>query len=188
FTPKSIDRMLERVSGGRFNPRLIIKDILRHTLENYADSLAGGLFPPPALAQHFGGSRIGANLRLQIRAKDPLNHDRREVLLDLWTDGTEIRNLDASIHEAFEIPQLVNVEAVTTVQPTSQAIVTIPETWAIPSRLEGRLHQLDEWANGAQMPQEVAEDLRRLVYPSVCERIPWDTELLLRGKFISATR
>ena len=187
FTPKSIKRMLERVSGGSFNPRLIIKDILRHTLENYAVSLAEGLFPPPALAQHFGGSRIGANLRLQIRAKDSLNHDRREVLLDLWTDGTEIKNLDANIHEAFEIPQLVNVEAVTTVQPTPQPIVPNPEAGAMPSRLEGRLRQLDEWANRAQLPQEVVQEMRPLVYASVCERIPWDTELLIRGKFISAT-
>src|SRR5204863_7397069 len=123
--------------------------ILRHTLENYAGSLADGQFPPPALAQHFGGARIGANLRMQIRAADPLNHDRREVLIDLWTDGTKLSNLDARIHEAFDLPQLVNVELVATVQTPTQATVTAPQTATIPSRLEGRIHQLDNWANGA---------------------------------------
>lgn len=187
FTAKAIERMLERVSGGRFNPRLIIKDILRHTLENYADSLADGQFPPPALVQHFGGARIGANLRMQIRAADPLNHDRREVLIDLWTDGTKLSNLDARIHEAFDLPQLVNVESVATVQTPTQAAAATPQAATTSSRLEGRLRQLDEWANGAQLPQEVAQELRPLVYASVCERIPWDAELLLRGKFISST-
>lgn len=187
FTAKAIERMLERVSGGRFNPRLIIKDILRHTLENYADSLAGGQFPPPALVQHFGGSRIGANLRMQIRAADPVNHDRREALIDLWTDGTKITNLDARIHEAFDLPQLGNVESVPTTQVPVQPTATAPQVVAASSRLEGRLLQLDEWANGAKLPQEAAQELRPLIYASVCERIPWDAELLLRGKFISST-
>lgn len=187
FTAKAIERMLERVSGGRFNPRLIIKDILRHTLENYADSLADRQFPPPALAQHFGGSRIGANLRMQIRAADPVNHDRREVLIDLWTDGMKLSNLDERLHKAFDLPQLVNVESIPTVQIPLQGTAAAPQAAIISSRLEGRLRQLDEWANGAQMPQEVAQELRPLVYASVCERIPWDAELLLRGKFISST-
>ena len=187
FTAKAIDRMLERVSGGRFNPRLIIKDILRHTLENYADSLADGKFPPPALVQHFGGARIGANLRMKIRAADPLNHDRREVLIDLWTDGTNLSNLDARIHEAFDLPHLGNVEEIATTQTPIQTTPRAPRSEGIPAPLAERIEQLNAWANGEQMPQEVAQALRPLVYASVCERVPWDAELLLRGKFISST-
>jgi hypothetical protein len=186
FTSKAVDRMLERVSGGRFNPRLIIKDILKHSLENYADSLAEGQFPPPALVQHFGGARIGANLRMQIRSADPLNYDRREVLIDLWTEGTKLTNVDERIHGAFDLPLLKNVGQIPTAEST-QTIQEAPQIAVLPGPLEERLRLLDAWANGAQLPQEVAQALRPLVYASVCERIPWDAELLLRGKFVSAT-
>ncbi len=186
FTSKAIERMLERVSSGGFNPRWIIKDILKHTLENYGDSLAEGQFPPPALAGHFGGARIGANLRMQIRSADKLNPDRREVLIDLWTEGTKLINLDERIHEAFDLPQLGHVEQILTNRPI-QAIPQVPELEVLPGPLVERLRLLDAWANGAQLPQEVAQAVRQLVYASVCERIQWDAELLLRGKFVSAT-
>lgn len=187
FTTTAIERMLKRVNRGRFNPRLVIKDILRHVLDNYAESLAAGQFPPPALAQHFGGSQIGAQLRMQINHADPVNHARREVLLDLWTEGSSLVNLDSRIHEAFDLPLLGNVgQVVQTPTPVNRPDVLPNDSRAasLPSKLLDSLDRVDKWSNGNPLPQQVAQELRPMIFSAVAARIPWDAELLLRGNFI----
>lgn len=188
FTNKAIQRMLDRVNGGRFNPRLLIKDVLRHILENFDTSLASGEFPPPALGEHFGGTRLGANLRMQVEAVDQLNYDRREVLIDLWSDGSTLVNLDRRIHEAFDLPELANARQATSDPIPSRKATTPPkDSTDLPSRIAALIERIDAWANGLPMPQQDAQELRNLIFPAVSERIPWDAELLLRGKFIGTT-
>lgn len=187
FTNTAIEQMLKRVNRGRFNPRLVIKDILRHILDNYAESLAAGQFPSPALAQHFGGSQIGAQLRMQINRADPVNHARREVLLDLWTDGSSLCNLDSRIHEAFDLPLLGDVgQVVQTPTPANRPDVLPSDSRAVslPSKLLDRLDGVDKWSNGSPLPQQVAQELRPMIFAAVAARIPWDAELLLRGNFV----
>jgi hypothetical protein len=185
FSSKAIERMLERINGGRFNPRLLIKDVLRHILENYVNSVSLGEFPPPALVHHFGGSRLGANVRLQLNSADPINAGRREVLLDLWTDGNTLTNLDPQIHEAFDLPPLANAGQISSkpipIEQTGQPTVSV--SGELPPKVLNALDKVDEWSNGAPLPQQVAQELRSLIFPSVTERIAWDAELLLRGKF-----
>ena len=37
FTPKALKQMLHRVNSENFNPRILIKDVLKYTLENSID-------------------------------------------------------------------------------------------------------------------------------------------------------
>jgi hypothetical protein len=41
FTPEALEQMLARVNPGNFNPRILIKDVLKWTLENSAADIEG---------------------------------------------------------------------------------------------------------------------------------------------------
>lgn len=94
FTRTALNNMFKRACGEEFNPRAIINKILRHTLENYSGHQASGEFPPPALAQHFGGVKMSAALKTLLQENDPANHLRRQVLLEFWSDGKSAADLD----------------------------------------------------------------------------------------------
>ncbi|MBD0310366.1 MAG: hypothetical protein ICV80_20350, partial [Microcoleus sp. T1-bin1] len=106
FTPEGLEQMLSRVNPGNFNPRILIKDVLKWTLENSAADIEGGEFPAISVREHFGKMRLSAMVQGDIQAKDPENGDRRQILLDLWTDSNELCDLHPELHSAFDIPAL----------------------------------------------------------------------------------
>jgi len=183
FTNKAIERMLGRVNNGRFNPRLLIKDVLQKILTSYDTDLASGKFPPPYLGEHFGGTRLGANLRMQIESADPMNFGRREVFIDLWSDGNTLVNLDPIIHNAFDLPELTDVGQV---RPVTSNHTPDRVPTEFPERIGGLIERIDKWANGEPISQPDVQYLRPLIFATVIERVPWDAELLLRGKFVGS--
>ncbi len=58
FNPIAVRRMVERASPEGFNPRFVIKDVLKAVLATYVDDLRAGQFPPPALLDHFKNPRL----------------------------------------------------------------------------------------------------------------------------------
>lgn len=214
FTAKALERMLKLINEGRFNPRTIIKDVLEYTLEHGEKPLREGVFPPPELLDHFGGRTMPGNVRDKIRELDPQNFVRREVLLDLWTDGREVVDLDARIHVAFDLPMLAGgVQQISPSQapgvayesPRGKERETPPSDEGkkesdsrarragagltpaeLPATITADLEALDRWGNGAKLPQELAEKLRLMVFETIKERIEWDSELLLEGSLIGA--
>ncbi|MDY6783347.1 MAG: protein DpdH [Cyanobacteriota bacterium] len=194
LTPMALKQMLSRVNSGNFNPRILIQDVLKYTLETSGTDIQQGSFPAVSLREHFGKLRLSAIVQNEIRAKDSLNASRREVLLDLWTDRNELVDLPVEVHAAFNLPPLG-----VTVQPT-KPLEPIPrtnepsavyrsgqkpseKTDKISDKLDRQLKNLDNWNNQGILPQDVDKELREFIYPAVIERIEWDTELLLRGSF-----
>lgn len=200
FTPKALKQMLSRVNPGNFNPRILIKDVLKYTLENSVADIQQGRFPSISLREHFGKMRLSAIVQDEIRANDPLNATRREVLLDLWADSDKLVDLPTEIHAAFSLPPL----GVTVQQTqTSTAVLRTQETLALdnieqesspaqtdefPEKLTKQLRILDNWNNQGILPQDVEKDLREFIYPAILERIEWDTEMLLRGSFAGSSQ
>jgi hypothetical protein len=107
FTPVALQRMVERVSPDSFNPRLVILKVLQHILGHHCKELRDGKFPSRSLHEHFG-RRLEArvNQALQRAEPDEVLRERRAALLDLWTDGKDVVNLDPGIHTAFALPAL----------------------------------------------------------------------------------
>ncbi|HEY9697651.1 MAG TPA: protein DpdH [Trichocoleus sp.] len=197
FTVKALERMHDRIKGNNFNPRSLIKNVLRHTLEYHRHDLERGYFPSIMLREHFGQSTIDPRTRQEIERRDSQNARRREVLLDFWTDGQELRDLSNEIHTAFDLPAL-GVEIQPTLTPRivakvaeAPAIVTvfkpgydstpelISQTSFPPAELLPALDMLRAWSNGAQLPQNLAQELRTLLYEAIKQHIDWDAELLL---------
>jgi hypothetical protein len=205
FTPKALEQMLARVNPGNFNPRILIKDVLKWTLENSPADIEQGNFPSISLREHFGKMRLSAMLQADIKAKDPQNSERRQILLDLWTDSNELCDLRPEVHKAFEIRSL-GVKAQST--KTSPSVLRVKESASpisnysiekqpqtekpqktaeqLPDKLTKQLQILDSWNNQEILSQDIAGELRPFIYSAIIERIEWDTEMLLQGTFASS--
>lgn len=203
FNTVALKQMRERTSTGVFNPRTLIKDVLRHTLEYHRADLEQGRFPSTLLLDHFRGSKLNAMLINDIRTRDAFNADRREALLNLWTDGRQLCDLPSEVHTAFDLPALgVSVQGVvlaTSVNrvqtktlvkdtaksfPVQPATTPEPDAAALPDSLIEHLHTLDQWRTGTQLPQAVANELRPKLFAAIDTRIYWDAELILRSHII----
>lgn len=207
FNGTALDRMRERTSKGVFNPRTLIKDVLRHTLEYHCSDLGQGHFPSTLLLEHFGGSKLNAMLINDVKTRDAFNADRREALLNLWTDGRELCDLPPAVHTAFNLPALgVAVQRaeqatpVNRVQPKSlvkdaaksfpvqpaSTTTTTPETGsaALPESLVGYIDALNQWGTGTQLSQAVAQELRPKLFAAIDTRIDWDAALILRSHVV----
>ncbi|WP_438447072.1 protein DpdH [Gorillibacterium sp. sgz5001074] len=92
-----------------FNPRLLISKVLRHITENYADSILEGTFPSSTLFDHFGGrtnNRLTTMVKSEIERRDPVHHERRNTLIELWTEQFDVVDLHPFVHEAFSLDPL----------------------------------------------------------------------------------
>ncbi len=205
FTPKAIEQMLVRVNPENFKPRILVRDILKWTLENSRADIEQGNFPSISLREHFGKMRLSAMLQADIKAKDPQNYERRQILLDLWTDSNELCDLHPEVHKAFDIRSL-GVKAQPT--KTSPSVLRVKESASpisnysiekepqteklketaeqLPDKLTKQLQILDSWNNQEILPQDIAGELRPLIYSAIVERIEWDTEMLLQGTFATS--
>ncbi len=198
FTPEALEQMLARVNPETFKPRFLIKDVLKWTLENSISDLQHGDFPAISLREHFGKMRLSAMVQADIKAKDSQNYDRRQTLLDLWTDSNELCDFRPEIHSAFDIPALGVKVQQTKVRPSaSQAkdsrtsvsnyrVEPQSQTEKIPDKLTNQLQILDRWNNREIFPQDIGGELRPLIYSAIVERIEWDTEMLLQGSFAAS--
>ncbi|WP_107668674.1 protein DpdH [Cyanothece sp. BG0011] len=192
FTPIALQQMRKRVNPDNFNPRILLKDVIKYTLENSIEDIQNGSFPSLSLREHFGKMRLSAIIQDDIKSKDPIHSQRRQTLIDLWTDSDKICDFSPEVHTAFNLPPLgvevietkitsVVKETTTTYEVSSDSSKK-PE---IPDKLAEKLNILDNWNNQGILPLEVEKDIREFVYPAVCEHIEWDTEMLIKGSFAS---
>jgi hypothetical protein len=190
FNGTAIHRMLERTGAREFNPRVLINKVLKHTLEAYEPDFRRGAFPSPALLTHFGGSRLGALQQDRLRESDPVRHDRRRVLVELWGDPATLADLPIAVHDAFGLPPLGVVAPSSPSSPVeiARSIPVVrpgpeerskPVSETLPQRLQQEIAWLDAWGNGADLPQKFATELRHSVHGAVESRINWDAEGLV---------
>ncbi|KEQ21987.1 protein DpdH [Paenibacillus tyrfis] len=190
FTQTSIQVMYKRLTDGKiskFNPRLLVDRIVRHTLSAYGDQIGTGSFPPPSLLEYFGGrnnKRLSGIQMRELAQKDPTNTARRETLLELWGDGDRIMDLHPAIHEAFQLPPLSDSWDDTPVQelntPNRQDEEGKRQEGLDPN-IQEKIDLLQKWANGAKLLQALAQELREAVYELLLDYIPFDDEFLLKS-------
>jgi len=193
FTKTAIAQMFGRVTDKGMNPRLLIMDVLKHTLNNYGEHILNGEFPPPALLQHFKGSKMSALMLQELERRDMKNGNRRQVLIELWTDSSELVNLHPGIHEAFALPMLSDLPEATsyeiydgeteTVNEPKEPQIVKKET-QLPDKLIAKLQQLDQWLNGGGISQNLAQELRELLFSAIVDFIDWDANLILKSEFV----
>jgi len=199
FTSTAVARMTERATPEGFNPRLVLKDVLKPILGSYSAELSDGRFPPLALIDHFKGSALSAAVKSELSRVDsnPITKGRRLVLLDLWSNGARVVDLDPRIHEAFSLPP-IGTTSTPLPPPTDGREGTEGSTPAnrvlrsgqdqLPTQVLGLIELLDAWSNGGPLPQNEVQILRGLVFDAVRDRVNWDAELLVEGFFCGPSR
>lgn len=201
FNSDSIQVMYRRLfdtQNPQFNPRVMIKDVLKHVLANYTDHIIGGMFPSPALYDHFGGrtkNRLNTLVTENIKKKDVENASRREVLLELWSQNKDLDNLDSAVHEAFDLPLLQISRSETIEQPSDRTRdseplkpVKPPDEYEVREApeldpnfkvLQENIEFLKKWSDGGELPQKLGQLIREPLYKSISANIDWNREFLI---------
>lgn len=213
FNKQAIETMYNRLfkeKNPKFNPRTMIKDVIRRTLEDYTSYIRNGSFPPPSMFHRFGGktkNRLSALDIRQLETLDPVSADRREVLLEFWSNSNEIVNLPRSIHEAFNFTDLEGIEAVGSLQgsvdssenvdgngtiqigqseskKTGETQITLdpkpvdsPKV-ELPQALLDQVQEIEIWKNNGTLHQSLMQQLRESIFAAINDYIDWDSELL----------
>jgi hypothetical protein len=110
FNETALRRMYDYIGPDEFNPRVLIRSILRHTLLEGKSEIESGDFPSSSLHNHYLGrqeSHLTASARRQLRENlSDQEANRWAVLLDLWSDEAEPSNFPDALHEALDISKI----------------------------------------------------------------------------------
>jgi hypothetical protein len=178
FNPAVLTRI---VRGGRsddsgsFVPRDVLTTALRPILDQQLEPIREGSFPGEEFAREFygpEGQQLSADVRYEIRKRDPRYAARREALLEYWGGAPEhLVNLASEVHLAFDIPRIDEVPTLTspTAGPPKKRITTVvvetPTT--PPSTLPSLVAAVDEWGRNGTLSQGDKNALRHLVHRTV---------------------
>lgn len=184
FNDVAVRRLVQAVTPSRFfDPRAVLGQVVRRTLEVEASDLKAGRFPSAEYGQSFTAGRqkaLPANVAMALTQYPAAS--QRQVLLTIWGDSPDtLVNLPDPVHEAFRIPL---IDEVPTEVPTWHAIeeTTVPSTHkADPAteRLERTVSLIDTWSTGTGLiDADLARDLRQQLVDLVRARIDWDISLL----------
>jgi len=136
FTEHALEALAERYCVSHqqleFNPRTILRHILREPLLNFRDMYKNGLFPP----EDFVGIICPAALKAELRRRlGTENAGRHETLAAIWGNGTTnlaqlAYQVPAEVASEFGLTELAEALDKSTREP--------PEQYEDPDRLKGR--------------------------------------------------
>lgn len=195
FSDNAIEFLAHQSSGLRsgnsliFNPRYIIKNIIRLVLER-RNSFIEGQFPPVGMISR----RPSADIQNWISSLD-VSQDlqgRYERLVTVWGNDPKNRNeipgnIRGEIFNVFSLkaPEFSNLPPPiiepTRPNPESRQNPTAP---VIDSRLEARIHDYDEaleqWiVEGTRLDQGLSNTIRQRISSQLAKSIDWNAERTL---------
>lgn len=176
-----------------FNPRFVIKNVIRDVLINGRDAYIAGQFPPPnisgkppayAVAQWLGEQKFSPDVR-----------SRYERFVSVWgnqpTTLNDIARIPGAVFEAFKLalPQIESekqdIKKVS--QPTSTdghlPLSPPPSQPDSPQIKQASAYQtaLERWVQSETMlEQKVANAIRQSIASLMNHRIDWNAECLLK--------
>ena len=187
FNKDALINMLRRQDPGfdqKFNPRVLVKEILAEVLGTYGEDLGMGRFPSQLLLNQMQGAKLPPLVRDQLRQQNSEQADRQLTILELWGRGlTQPEDLASELYTAFG-----------TVKPELQGTAPQPEyenndghAARQSQTADPTVQAIQAWGNGASMQDKVANILRPLVFDSIMSHIDWDMAGLVQGYFTGTT-
>ena len=197
FTESAIECLARStLSAGNalvFNPRFVIKNVIRDVLINGRDAYLAGQFPPPnisgkplayVVAQWLGEQKFSPDIR-----------SRYERFVSVWgnqpTTLSDIAHIPGAVFEAFKLalPQIESekqdIKKVS--QPTSTdghlPLSPPPPQPDSPQIKQASVYQtaLERWVQSETMlEQKVANAIRQSIASLMNQRIDWNAECLLK--------
>lgn len=191
FTDEAIDCLARStLTAGNalvFNPRFVIKNIIREALLNGRDAYENNQFPPPGI----NGKPLAAEVA-QWLSSQPFSADikkRYERFISIWgnqpTTQSDIGRIHRSVFEAFGLP-LPNISPERPLtKPTPQETKNRPIR---PEELDGNARAiqayrdaLERWVqNGTLLEQKLANAIRQSIAKLMNQRIDWNAECCLK--------
>ena len=182
LTSAAIINMLRRLDmrlDERFNPRLLVKDVLAEVLGTHGRDLAKGQFPSGQLLSQMGGAKLPPLVVDELRRQDQDQAQRQLAILELWGDGgLAVTDLPEELYTAFGLTKL-------TIQGSRQPCTKVQV--AKPVVVDSRLSAIRAWGNGGPMEENLASSLRPQLFEAVVSHINWDQEGLVQSQFARAT-
>ena len=187
FNTAALSRCLRSQLGrpdvqGRFDPRVVLKDVLEYVLVTHLDPIANGTFPNNRFSKHFKSPEapeLGAMVEQDIEAHDPDTATRRKVLLTFWGNTPQkLIDLPLVIHDAFDISPAGVEESSRSDTNGDARRPPPPPPEPVISQLDHDLQDFAKWRKGESLPQVLERRLRGLVHGSVVAHMDWERLVL----------
>lgn len=179
-----------------FNPRYVIKNIIREILISGREAFINGQFPPLGIKAKRASADVAqwlASLHVSEGQKK-----RYERLVTIWGNDPQIRSeigrIPKEVFDIFGLPQ-PDFDYIPPIpepiEPAgSQTEIAIP---TITSDQEKKINAyqtaLEDWVqNGTKLDQEIARDIRNALATLINQRIDWNAERCLKLRVISANQ
>ena len=187
FSRNALHNILSRAdptSSDVFNPRAMIRDVLRPWLGDKVGEFERGRFPSRALLDSLGGSTLGA----ADRDRHPDLSAGHLAVLEFWGVPGHLTAVHPVTYEAFglAVPQLDPSEVTGPGGGSGKRSGGRKETTDSEDSLEGDFAAIEAWGRGEKVSQEVVQRVRDAVYEAMVEFIDWDT-LGIQRNFVAGT-
>jgi hypothetical protein len=179
-----------------FNPRYVIRNIIREILMAGREAFINGQFPPPGINTKRASADVAqwlASLHVSEGQKN-----RYERLVTIWGNDPKIRSeigrIPKEVFEVFDLPQ----PDIDYIPPTQKPIEPAEKTTETPvfkaisdqeQKINAYQMALEDWVqNGTRLHQKTANEIRDALATLINQRIDWNAERCLRRREISPNK
>lgn len=155
-----------------FNPRTVVKDVLPAVMRDRKESIRTSTYPDASLRAFFGAQDMPPEDQ-KIVSRIAQGEQYR-AFVELYAAGRLADPPSDAVRETFRLPRL---DGVPVIDPEPEAPVVHVETVRqapMTDALGVKLAILDGWANSKTLPQDLTNELRRIVFDAVDEAFPWN--------------
>ena len=178
-----------------FNPRFVIKNVIREILMSGREAFVNKQFPPPGISVKKPSADV-AQWLASLHVSDD-QRKRYERLVTVWGNDpktrSEVGHIPREVFEIFGLPQ----PEIDYIPPTPKPFlsgekptnIVAPEI-ASQQRQQIKAYQnaLENWVqNGTKLEQTIANSIRKALEILINQRIDWNAERCLKREF-SKTR
>ncbi len=186
YNPEAIERLVIAAAPRGFDPREVVRQLVRRFLQHGAADMKHSDFPSADLLEVFatGTEPLPALLSSEVQARRPTDHVRFANVLRYWSDTNTPGVIDSRVLEAFALDNAEgDLKALRAVVggggPTKRPVKKIDDASREPLASEAqdllrdpaRRRQFDElvaWAgNGRDLTAATTQALRKLIHKAV---------------------
>lgn len=206
FDRAAVSRFVSVLSPARFDPRLIVRELVSRVLLQGAVEISGSSFPSDDLLASFdrASEPLEALLTSELKNQRPTDHEQLSNLIRYWSEDMTPGSLSSDIVRAFGIdplPDDLRAKPATTsraqrtsstAQRTQQQSNEDQSTGVdqqLRSPWRSHFNELERWAGqGADLTAKATNDLRNLVHEAVEKNLEFGALPVNLGKDFDEAR
>ena len=186
FNGNSLVNMLKRQNEHydlRFNPRVLVKNVMAEILGTYSEDLKNGTFPSQLLLSQMRGAQLRPAVQDRLRQQNPQQADKQLAILELWGNGgSQPVDLAEDLYAAFGTakPQFQQTHQLQSPEPAEVSEQSVLNSTDV---VDPVVSAIRDWGHGESIQDRFTYLLRPLVFDSIVSHIDWDSEGLVQSYF-----